>query len=49
MKKIKKVKDHWGQNVIYVQKCTRFEYETNEDLESIHNIEELKKVCDILK
>lgn len=37
MKKIKKVKDHWGQDVIYVQKCTRFENEYGEKAESLHN------------
>lgn len=27
MKKIYKLRDDWGQNVIYVEKCENFKYE----------------------
>jgi len=30
MKRIKKAKDSWGQNVVYVQECKRFLYEKQE-------------------
>ncbi len=30
MEKIYKKKDHWGQNVIYVQKCKKYKYENQE-------------------
>ena len=30
MKKIKKEKDEWGQDVIYVQKCDKYKYESQE-------------------
>ena len=40
MKEIKKAKDSWGQNVIYVGKCDNYEYE-NQDL---HNTSKRKNV-----
>ena len=30
MKKIKRCKDHYGQYVIYVQKCDKYKYENPE-------------------
>ena len=31
MKKIKRDRDHWGEYVIYVQKCDRYKYENPEE------------------
>ena len=40
MKEIKKAKDSWGQNVIYVGKCDNYEYE-NQDL---HNTKRRQRI-----
>lgn len=40
MKEIKKYKDSWGQYVIYVSKCEKYEYE-NQDL---HNTKRRKRI-----
>ena len=44
MKKIKQDKDSWGDTVIYVGKCQKYEYEKQEDL---HN-SELPRIYDII-
>ena len=43
MKKISKGKDHWGEIVIYVQKCDKYEYEE----QNLHNTEN-NRVYDIM-
>ena len=51
MKKITKEPDDWGQDVIYVQKCDKYEYEDQEipkkSFSSIHN-SEISKIDDIM-
>lgn len=51
MKKITRQKDHWGQDVIYVEKCTRYEYENpvqaKKTVSSLHNAENIR-INDIL-
>ena len=44
MKKIKKAKDSWGETVIYVLECEKYEYEKQSDLHNIKN----KRMCDIM-
>ncbi len=44
MKKIKQDKDSWGDTVIYVGKCQKYEYEKQEDL---HN-SKLPRIYDIM-
>lgn len=36
MTKIKKVKDDWGEPVIYVQECSKFSYEFQEDMPKLN-------------
>lgn len=43
MKKTKKAKDSWGEYVIYVEKCDKYEYE-EQDLHNIKN----GRICDIM-
>lgn len=40
MKKTKKLRDSWGEYVIYVQECDKYEYEK----QNLHNAEERKNV-----
>lgn len=51
MKKITKEEDEWGQLVIYVEKCNKYEYENPEvpkkSIYDLHN-EEFDKIYDIL-
>lgn len=57
MKKIKKIPDDWGQNVIYVQKCDKYEYEVQSDMpylnkkECRHKIDKFEnpRIYDIIK
>lgn len=56
MKKITKIPDDWGQNVIYVRECDKYEYEIQPDMpylnnrESKHKIEKIEnsRISDIL-
>lgn len=51
MKKIEKVKDKYGENVIYVEKCTKYEYENQAiakmSIRDLHNTENAR-INDIL-
>lgn len=51
MKKIEKVKDRYGENVIYVEECTKYEYENQENpkmsTSDLHNTENAR-INDIL-
>lgn len=51
MKKTYKKKDDWGQDVIYVEECEKYEYEDPEvpkkAIIGIHN-EEFEKIYDII-
>lgn len=51
MKKIKKIKDKHGENVIYVEECTKYEYENQEipkmSISDLHNAENTR-INDIL-
>lgn len=51
MQEIQKVQDHFGDNVIYVEKCTNFKYEDPDTpktpIYSIHNVE-FAHIYDIL-
>lgn len=40
MKQIKKRKDSWGQYIIYVEKCEKYEYEN----QSLHNSKTRKAI-----
>ena len=40
MKEIERCKDSWGQYVIYVSKCNKYEYEKQD----LHNIKKRKNV-----
>lgn len=44
MKKITRIKDTWGQEVVYVQKCERFLYEKQE----IDIKQEKRRIYDIM-
>ena len=44
MEKIKRDKDSWGDLVIYVEKCTEYEYEEQTDLHNTKN----KRLYDIM-
>lgn len=51
MKKVKRQKDSWGQYVIYVSKCQKYEYENPEipknPILDLHN-QNIDKIYDIL-
>lgn len=40
-------KDEWGQYVIYVNKCEKYEYEEQIDTYDLHNIEN-RRIYDII-
>lgn len=44
MKKTSKERDSWGEVVIYVEKCDKYEYEKQPDLHNTKN----KRTCDIM-
>ena len=55
MKKYTRQKDDWGQDIIYVEECTKYEYE-DPDLprkkpSTLHKKENVKneRICDIMK
>ncbi len=51
MKEVTKIKDHYGQDVIYVQKCSKYKQENQEiekkPISCLHNSENAK-IHDIL-
>ena len=45
MEKIKKMKDDWGEWVIYVEKCKNFSYEIQPDMPKLNQ----KNMMDYIK
>lgn len=57
MERIRREKDNWGQYVIFVEKCKKYEYEVQADMpalnkrEGVHNVGrfENKRLIDIIR
>lgn len=49
MKKIAKEPDSWGQNVIYVEECDKYEYEIQPDMPLLNYKEKQKSRASIHK